>query len=73
MVMSVLLVVQISMRGEWRSATVGSGEQSVITYGAQLMQGWLADSLATQELVGFIQNTLPCGVGGRPGITHPSQ
>jgi len=56
MVMPVLLEVQISMRGEWRSATVGSGEQSVITYGAQLMQGWLADSLATQELVGFIQN-----------------
>jgi len=52
---------------------MGSGEQSVMCFGTQLMQGWLADSLATQELVGFIQNTLPYGVGGRPGITHPSQ
>jgi len=47
--MSVLLEVQISMRDEWRYATMGSGEQSVMTFGAQLMQGWPADSLATQD------------------------
>ena len=73
MVMPVLLEVQISMRGEWRSATMGSGDQSVMTFGAQLMQGWPADSLATQELVGFLHNTLPSGVGGHPAITHPYQ
>jgi len=55
MVMPVLLEVQISMRGEWRSATVGSGEQSVMTFGAQLMQGWPADSLDFQDLVSSCQ------------------
>ena len=53
MVMSVLLEGQIDMRVEWRSATMGSGEQFVMTRGAQLMLQWPADNLATQDLVGL--------------------
>ena len=53
MVKLALLVEQISMKEEWRSATVDSGEQFVMTYGRERMQEWLADSLATLGLVGF--------------------
>ena len=54
MVMFVLLEEEISMRVEWKSATMGSGEQSVMIHGTQQMLVWLADSLVTQDLVSCI-------------------
>ena len=63
MAMPVLSEVRIGTRVEWRSAIMGSGGQSVMTYGEQLMQGWPADSLVTQELVRFLLNTVAGGVG----------
>ena len=52
MVMSDLLEGQINTRAEWRSATMGSGEQSVMTRGVHMTLRWPADNLVTLELVG---------------------
>ena len=44
MVMFVWWEAPISMRVEWRCASMTSGEQCVMTVGALLMQVWSADS-----------------------------
>ena len=62
MVNFVLLEEDISMRVEWKSATTGSGEQSVMIHGTQQMLVWLADSLVIQDLVSFILICRNCAV-----------
>ena len=61
-VMFVSLEEEISMRVEWKSATTGSGEQSVMIHGMQQMPVWFADSLVTQDMVGFILMYQLCSI-----------
>ena len=50
MVKVTFLVERISVKEEWRSATVDSGEQFVMTYGTEQIQELLADSLVLYTL-----------------------
>ena len=51
-VLYVLLVVQLQMKEEWRSAMTTSGGQSVMIPGLLLMPELSADNLDTHPLVG---------------------
>ena len=61
-VMFVSLEEEISMRVEWKSATTGSGEQSVMIRGMQQMLVWFVDSLVMQDLVSFILMYQLCSI-----------
>ena len=50
-----LLMVQLNIVAEWRSATTTSGEQSVMTHGPTLMPELSAGNLDTHQLVSTTQ------------------
>ena len=53
----VLLVVQLQIKEEWRSAMTTSGEQSVMTSGPTLMPELSAGNLNTHQLVSTLYVT----------------